>query len=84
TLIQTGKIQDFPLVLMGKAFWEPMLLFIRSTLVSVGTIGPGDAARIVVTDSVEEAVELVRGAGVEKFGLRYGAPIRRRWWLGER
>jgi len=84
TLIQTGKIRNFPLVLMGRSFWEPMMLFLRETLVAVGTIEKADADRIVVTDSPEEAVEHVREAAVTNFGLRYGAPPRKRWWLGER
>lgn len=83
TLIQTGKIKNFPLVLMGRSFWEPLMLFLRETLVAVGTIDKADAERIVVTDSPEEAVEHVREAGMSSFGLRYGEAPKRRWWLGE-
>jgi uncharacterized protein (TIGR00730 family) len=64
TLIQTGKIQDFPLVLMGKDFWEPMLAFLRDTMVAERTIAPEDYHSIFVTDSPEEAVaHILEAAG---------------------
>lgn len=62
TLVQTGKIHDFPLVLMGRDYWEPLLEFIRGTLVRERTISPGDASTLFVTDSPEEAVAHVREA----------------------
>jgi uncharacterized protein (TIGR00730 family) len=84
TLIQTGKIEEFPLVLMGKSYWEPLLVFIKGTLVASGTIAPEDADRIMVTDSAEEAVEHVRECAMRRFGLTYAAKAsKRQWWLGE-
>lgn len=84
TLIQTGKIEEFPLVLMGKAYWEPLMLFIRGTLVAGGTISQEDADRILITDSPEEAVRLVRECAMRRFGLTYAAKARKKqWWLGE-
>lgn len=84
TLIQTGKIADFPLILMGKAYWEPMLVFIRGTQVASGTINAADVDRIVVTDSAQEATEVIRAAMIRRFGEKY-AQKRSRWWLlGER
>ncbi len=84
TLIQTGKIQDFPLVLMGRDYWEPMLMFIRATLVAGGTIDPEDADRLIITDDPERATEVVREAALHRFGLTYAKPRRRLWFLGER
>lgn len=64
TLIQTGKIKDFPVVLMGCEFWQPMLEFLRETMVKAGTIAAADVDRILVTDDVAEAVAHIRaGAG---------------------
>ncbi len=83
TLIQTGKVQEFPVVLMGKAYWEPLLMFIRGTLVARGTITLEDADRIIVTDSPAEAVECVRECALRRFGLTYAAKSKKKWWLGE-
>ncbi|MEX2446772.1 MAG: TIGR00730 family Rossman fold protein [Dehalococcoidia bacterium] len=84
TLIQTGKIRDFPIVLMGSDFWAPLLDFMRSTLVAEGKIQQRDFDRLIVTDSPEQAVAQIREAALNRFGLRYGARPRRRRWLFER
>ncbi|MHB8377957.1 MAG: LOG family protein [Dehalococcoidia bacterium] len=84
TLIETGKIKDFPVVLIGVAYWSPLLAFLRDTLLAAHAIDARDLRELVVTDSVEEAVAHIRDAAVRKFGLRYAVqPARRRWWLGE-
>ncbi|HWA99274.1 MAG TPA: TIGR00730 family Rossman fold protein [Pirellulales bacterium] len=83
TLIQTQKIEDFPLVLMGQEYWQPLLDFIRGRLIEAKTIDPIDAARIRVTDSPEEAVAWVHNAAMTEFGLTYGPRPKRRWILGE-
>jgi uncharacterized protein (TIGR00730 family) len=82
TLIQTHKIQDFPLVLVGRDFWRPMTEFLHGPLESMGLIDPADADRIVVADSAAEAVAAVRDVAIPCFGLHYRAP-RRRWFLNE-
>lgn len=84
TLIQTGKIKNFPLVLVGRDFWEPLMDVIEGTLLKAGTIDPLDAQMFHLTDSPEEAVAHIRDVAVRQFGLRYEKPLRRRWWLGER
>jgi uncharacterized protein (TIGR00730 family) len=82
TLIQTGKVSHFPLVLIGVEFWKPLLEFMRGTLVKEGTIGPDDVV-FYVTDSPEEAAAHVRRVGMERFGLTYGPKMKPRWYLGE-
>ncbi len=83
TLMQTGKIEDFPLVLMGRDFWEPMLAFLRDTMVAEGTIAAEDYHSIFVTDSPEEAVARIREAAGRNPELRW-EPARARHVLGER
>lgn len=83
TLIQTHKIEDFPLILVGKEYWLPLLDFLRGRLVESKTIDRIDAERILVTDSADEAVRLAHDAAVRQFGLSYGPKIKRRWFLWE-
>ena len=58
-------------------------VLVRNRLLVEGTIDPGDEQRLQVTDSPEEAVDLVAGVAMRRFGLGYGPPARRRWDLGE-
>jgi uncharacterized protein (TIGR00730 family) len=59
TLIQTGKIRHFPVVLFDFAYWEEMLRWFRSDLLAQGMIAPDDVELLHVTDDVGEAVKLV-------------------------
>ncbi len=83
TLIQTGKMRDFPVVLMGRAFWTPLLGFLEATMVAAGTIDPGDVERLLVTDEPGDAVAAITDIALLRFGLSYGPRLRRRWYLGE-
>ena len=83
TLIQTGKISHFPLVLMGTEFWKPFVDFLQDTLVREGTIDPDDTYHFFVTDSPEEAAAHVRDIAMKRFGLTYAPKMKRRWFLGE-
>ena len=84
TLIQTGKISDFPVVFMGSAYWAPMLDFMRNTQIAQGTIDQADFDRLVVTDDPEEATHAIAEAATRKFGLSYKKERRRLWIFGER
>lgn len=84
TLVQTGKIADFPMVLMGRDFWQPMLEFLRERMVKEGTIEQADLDRFIVTDSANEAASVIREIGMKKFGLTTGPRMKPRWWLAER
>ena len=82
-LIQTGKMRNFPFVLMGKTFWTPLLDYLRESLLTVGTIDLADVERWLVTDSADEAVAVIRERAMREFGLTYGPRAKPRWWLGE-
>ena len=84
TLIQTGKISSFPLVLMVKEFWQPLLDFLSQHLVKEKTIAQADVDRLIITDSPREAVTLITEIAMGQFGLSYGSRMQRRWFLGER
>jgi uncharacterized protein (TIGR00730 family) len=83
TLIQTDKIRDFPIVLMASDFWNPLIRFMRDTLLARGTIDEDDFELINVVDSADDAVALIRDAAIRRFGLTYGPGARRRRALFE-
>jgi len=60
TLIQTGKVRHFPVILVGSAYWGGLLDWIRGTLLEAGTISPGDMDLFAVTDDPDEVVRLMR------------------------
>jgi uncharacterized protein (TIGR00730 family) len=59
TLIQTGKVLHFPVVLFGSDYWAEMIEWIREELLADGMISPDDVELLHVTDDADEAVELV-------------------------
>ncbi|WP_130012924.1 TIGR00730 family Rossman fold protein [Serinicoccus sediminis] len=60
TLIQTGKVTNFPIVLLGRDYWSPLLGWLTSTLLAEGMISAADLDLLQVTDDVDEAVRWVR------------------------
>ena len=73
TLVQTAVIKNFPVVLLGRNYWSPLVGFLRSSPLANHAIDATDLDRIRVTDSVSEAVEYIQTTAIGKFGLRYGA-----------
>jgi hypothetical protein len=59
TLIQTGKIRHFPVVLYDSDYWGEMIDWIKGELLADGMISPGDIELLHVTDDPDEAVRLV-------------------------
>lgn len=62
TLVQTHKIESFPIVLVGSDYWSGLLEWIRSTMVAEGTVSSGDDLLVRVVDDPDEAVHLVLDA----------------------
>lgn len=69
TLIQTGKLKNFPIILMGKEYWQPLMDFVYK-MAEEGTISAADPELIFFTDSVEMAVAHIERHAVRQFGLR--------------
>jgi len=82
TLIQTGKVQDFPIGLMGREFYQPGIDMLRR-MAEMKTINPNDLDRIIVGDDPKEVVDGISDLAMKRFGLSYGAKVKPRWWLGE-
>jgi uncharacterized protein (TIGR00730 family) len=59
TLIQTGKIGNFPVVLFDSDYWEELLVWLREEMLDDGLISPEDVELLYLTDDPSEAVELV-------------------------
>jgi uncharacterized protein (TIGR00730 family) len=59
TLIQTGKVRDFPVILYGSDYWKGLIDWIKDPLLAEGKISPDDVSLMRVTDSPEEAARLV-------------------------
>lgn len=83
TLVQTGKIHDFPVALMGVEYWTPLLKFLRETLLKAGTIDAPDVDRLIVSDSPGEVVSQIAEIVVSRYNLRVSPRPKRRWWFAE-
>ena len=82
TLIQTGKLQDFPVVMVGREYWEPGIAQMRK-FVAEKTIEQSDIDRLFICDDPSEAVGFVTDTAMKKFGLSYAKTLKKRWWLRE-
>lgn len=83
TMIQTGKMQRLPVILMGKEFHEELYLYIQN-MIAEKTISPEDARLFLFTDSVPEAIAHINKYAIEGFGLKKKRRIRPFGFLGER
>ncbi len=68
TLIQTRKIRNFPVVIMGRDYYSQLIALLK-TMQKEMTIGARDLNLLLVTDSVEEAIAHIQKHAVEGFGL---------------
>ncbi len=62
TLIQTGKIKNFPVVLFGSNYWGGLIDWLRNTMSAEGKISPADLELFQLTDSAAEACDLITGS----------------------
>ncbi|CAN5440141.1 TIGR00730 family Rossman fold protein [soil metagenome] len=69
TLVQTGKILQFPIIVMGLEYHKSLRKYF-DRMVEEKTIADDDLRYLLFTDSVEEAMQWLRTLSVEKFGLR--------------
>ena len=81
TLIQTGKVRGFPVVLIGVEYWKPFIALLTE-MVQQGAVAPDDLKLLVLTDSIDEAIVHIEEHTVIPFGLR--RVMKPAWWLGER
>ncbi len=82
TLIQTGKVKDFPILLYGKDYWKPMLDQI-DRMIAEGTIGKRELEFVYVADSVEEATSLLQERLVVMWQRTHRSTDAPKWWFLE-
>ncbi|MGB3074967.1 MAG: TIGR00730 family Rossman fold protein [Chitinophagales bacterium] len=82
TLIQTKKIRNFPVVLMGTAYWKD-LIELMDEMLRVTTIDKEDMKLILVTDDVQEAMDHLRKYAIETFRLQHRMNVKPVKILGE-
>jgi uncharacterized protein (TIGR00730 family) len=66
TLVQTGKIEKIPIILVGSDFWNPIDKLIKNEMVTRGTVDEGDLSLYIITDSEEQIIEIIRNAPVHE------------------
>lgn len=82
TLIQTNKIGDFPVIIFCKDFHQKLIEHIH-IMKEQGTISEADLSLFLVTDSIEEAVALIKEESIKRHGLKVEDRIKPFGWLFE-
>ena len=59
TLIQTGKIRNFPIILFNPAYWQGLVDWLRETMEAEGKVSAADRDLLVITDSPLEVRDVV-------------------------
>ena len=83
TMIQTGKSQRFPIILMGKAYHADLYKYIMN-MVAEKTISPDDAALFLFTDSISECINHISKYAIDGFNLKKKRKMKPFGFLGER
>jgi uncharacterized protein (TIGR00730 family) len=71
TLVQTGKITKFPIVLVDTAYWSGLLSWIKDTLVDQGKVAPGDPELLQVADDPAHVVQIIKDAHSQVDSVTY-------------
>ncbi len=82
TLIQTGKLQDFPVALMGAEYFKHGIEQLRH-MVEHKTIDANDLDKLTISDDPVAVVKALTDTTMAKFGLSYARRTKPKWWLGE-
>ncbi len=84
TLIQTGKLEEFPVALMGMDFFKPGIEQLK-LMVEQTTIDSMDLTKLTISDDPVQVVNGITETVIKRFGLSYTERReKKRWWLGER
>jgi predicted Rossmann-fold nucleotide-binding protein len=64
TLMQTNKLERFPLIAVGSDFWDPLIATARDTMIRYGTLSPEETQFMHRVDRAEDVVGIIREAGL--------------------
>src|SRR3989344_3464143 len=64
TLVQTGKIEPIPVVLVGSDFWNPLVELMKKEMLGRGTIEESNLSLFTITDNEDEIIDIIRNAPV--------------------
>jgi len=71
TLVQTGKITKFPIVLVGSSYWSGLLSWINDTLVGQGKVAAADPGLLQVADEPAHVVQIIKDAHSQVDSVTY-------------
>lgn len=80
TLVQTKTITQFPIVLLGRSYFQPVIDYLHF-MAEQGTISPEDLNLVLITDSVDEAMDHITKYIRTNYSVK---PRKKQWWLFER
>jgi uncharacterized protein (TIGR00730 family) len=83
TLMQTHKINDFPIIIFGKEYHKELIEHIE-VMKKNTTISATDSTLFLVTDDIDEAVQLILEKSIKKYGLKPQTKFKPFKWLFER
>jgi predicted Rossmann-fold nucleotide-binding protein len=83
TLVQTRKISNFPIVIMGLDFYRPLQEYLQF-MASEGTISPEDMDLVLFTDDPQEAIAHIRHYISSNYEVKRRVSYLPKWWLFER
>jgi len=76
TLMQTGKIAEAPIILVGESFWNPLREFFKANMISGGYVAEKDLDLFTITDNEDKILEIIKNAPV-RMGIEYNAKSER-------
>lgn len=80
TLVQTRTITQFPIVLLGKEYFQPVIDYLHF-MAEQGTISPEDINLVLLTDSIDDAMDHISKYIKQNYAIK---PRKKLWWLFER
>jgi uncharacterized protein (TIGR00730 family) len=65
-LVQTHKVNEFPVVLLGSQYWSGLVAWLKDTALQHKMISPGDIDLLHITDDIDEAVRIINAADAQR------------------